>query len=49
MQTTKLLGVPNLDDYSQFVRETAQNSWDARRDKDSKDDVHYSISIGAFT
>ena len=49
MQATRLLGVPNLDDYSQFVRETAQNSWDARRDKDSKDDVHYSISIGAFT
>jgi hypothetical protein len=49
MQATRLLGVPNLDDYSQFVRETAQNSWDARRDKDSKDDVHYSISIGALT
>ena len=49
MQATRLLGVPNLDDYSQFVRETAQNSWDARRDKDSKDDVHYSINIGAFT
>ncbi len=49
MKTTSLLGVPNLDDYSQFIRETAQNSWDARRDKDSKDDVEYSISIGAFT
>lgn len=49
MQATRLLGVPNLDDYSQFVRETAQNSWDARRDKDGKDDVHYSISIGALT
>jgi hypothetical protein len=49
MQTTKLLGVPNLDDYSQFVRETAQNSWDARRDKDSKDDVHFSIKIGTYT
>ena len=49
MQATRLLGVPNLDDYSQFVRETAQNSWDARRDKESKDDVHYSIKIGAFS
>lgn len=49
MQATKLLGSPNLDDYSQFIRETAQNSWDARLDKDSASDVHFRVKIAAFT
>jgi hypothetical protein len=35
----KLFTITELDDISVFVRETAQNSWDARKDKNSKLDI----------
>lgn len=47
---TKLLGAPGyIDELSLFVRETAQNTWDARKDKKSSDDVHYRFVLRTFT
>jgi hypothetical protein len=42
-----LLGRPMIDRMSVFVRETAQNSWDARLGTNS--DVDFSIEIGTFS
>ena len=47
---TKLLGVPSyIDEISLFVRETAQNTWDARKDKNSCNDANYRFVLRAFT
>jgi hypothetical protein len=45
----KLLGSPsNVDDLSLFVRESAQNAWDARLDLGSKCSANFEIHIGIF-
>jgi hypothetical protein len=48
--TRKLLGNPsNVDDLSLFVREVAQNAWDARLDPDDKKGACLDISVGTFS
>ena len=42
-----LLGRPIIDRMSVFLRETAQNSWDARLSPEA--DVDFSVEIGTFT
>lgn len=42
-----LLGRPMIDRMSVFLRETAQNAWDARLAPDA--DVDFSVEIGTFT
>jgi hypothetical protein len=45
----RLLGSPTyIDEISLFVRETAQNSWDARLNDSSVNDVNYNFTIKAF-
>lgn len=39
----KQLGMPELDPLTVMLRETAQNSWDARRDEDEPIRIRYSI------
>lgn len=47
--TRKLLGNPsNVDDLSLFVREVAQNTWDARLNPDEKKGACLDISVGTF-
>ncbi len=47
---TKLLGAPGyIDELSLFVRETAQNTWDARKDKNSCADANYRFVLRTFT
>jgi len=46
----KLLGSsPNLDDLSLFIREVAQNSWDARVKKEKVNDIKFEIEVATFT
>lgn len=48
--TRKLLGSPsNVDDLSLFVREVAQNAWDARLDADGNKGAALDISVDTFT
>lgn len=48
--TRKLLGNPsNVDDLSLFVREVAQNTWDARLNADEKKGACLDISVGTFS
>jgi hypothetical protein len=45
----RLLGAPPyIDEISLFVRETAQNSWDARLNDKSVNDVNYNFTVKAF-
>ena len=45
----KLFTITELDDISVFVRETAQNSWDARKDKNSKLDIDLDYKVGKIS
>ena len=46
---TKLLGAPPyIDELSLFVRETAQNSWDARKEKLVEHDANYRFVLRSF-
>ena len=45
----KLFTITELDDISVFVRETAQNSWDARKDKNYKPDIDLEYRVGIIT
>ena len=48
--TRKLLGSPsNVDDLSLFVREVAQNAWDARLESDANKGASLDIGVNTFT